>query len=252
MEGLDSDKIAALLGAGYPGRIHVFGELDSTNSWLLENGACGDCCLAEKQTCGRGRRGKQWLSPANGNIYLSLRWCFTHPPELLPLLSLLVGISVCKSLHDSGLRGHGLKWPNDILVGENKLAGILVETSNNMQTVVIGLGLNVYTVGSADEQNTWGSLQQFMAHVPDRNDLIASIVNDLYDLLSNLPNLQYKDFEKGWNQWDLLSGNNVSLVQADKKYSGVVQGVDSLGRILLQQEHGKITAFSSAELSLRW
>ncbi len=105
---LDEASLAAL------GEIHIFPELDSTNRWALQQGQCGDVCLAEQQTAGRGRRGRQWQSPPGVNLYLSLRWCFAQVPAHLPLLSLVTGLAVAEALEDCAIQGHGLKWPNDV------------------------------------------------------------------------------------------------------------------------------------------
>ena len=120
-EPIDCDEIAAsaLLG----GKIHHFKNLDSTNTWLQKNGQCGDVCISDEQTAGRGRRGNQWLSPATGNIYFSIKWCFDSPIQQIEhfsLLGLSVGIAVAEALADIGLQNHGVKWPNDIYWQQKK------------------------------------------------------------------------------------------------------------------------------------
>ncbi|MEZ5448457.1 MAG: biotin--[acetyl-CoA-carboxylase] ligase [Thiolinea sp.] len=117
--------------------------LPSTNSWLLEQSdACGQVCLAEQQTAGRGRRGRVWQSPDSANIYLSLRWCFPQVPPHYGWLGLETGVAVARALADYGLQGHALKWPNDVYHAGRKLGGILLQTANPLQQVVIGIGLN--------------------------------------------------------------------------------------------------------------
>lgn len=253
MKHLDADRIQRQLDLEFAYNIHVYDELPSTNDWALASGQHADCCLAEKQSHGRGRRGRRWVSPNNGNIYLSVCWCFDAVPEFLTSLSLLVGVSVCESLQQQGLQKHGLKWPNDILYQGRKLAGILIETRDQLHTVVIGLGLNVNPVApdSANHKTSWGSLQQFMPKVPDRNALVACLLNGLGDCLSRFQQLQFQDIQSKWQQWDLLQGKTVHLINADKHYQGTVAGIDKQGRILLQQAQG-CRAFSSAEVSLRW
>ena len=111
-----------------------------------ETGSTPTPVLAECQTGGRGRREKSWHSPAGGNIYLSLGWWFRDCQWPLSTLPLIVAIAVCQALARAGLRGHGIKWPNDILVEGKKLAGILVEmqsAGSGPALAVIGVGLNV-------------------------------------------------------------------------------------------------------------
>ena len=171
-------------------QIHLFDCLDSTNTWLKNKGKCGDVCIAEQQTAGRGRRGKQWLSPDAENIYCSIKWCFKKTPEHFSLLSLVVGLSIAKALEKIGLTRHGVKWPNDIFWHGRKMGGILIEgisssSSKHRQQVVIGFGLNINmpeSMGKAIDQ-PWVSLSQAINVTVNRNQLLAfileSIIKDL-------------------------------------------------------------------------
>ncbi len=233
------------------GTIHVFDALDSTNSWLLAQGQCGESCLAESQTAGRGRRGHHWLSPPTGNIYLSVCWCFEKPPRLLALTSLLTGISVCDSLQQLGLQGQGLKWPNDILLGNKKLAGILVESSHQCQKLVIGIGLNVSRNGINIHAEDRCSLDQHLSVVPDRNQLVALLLDNLSQQLHALPCLTFSDFEQRWADWDLTTNKPVTVLQGKYPLTGIARGIDTQGHIKVELDQGQITTFSSAEISLR-
>jgi BirA family biotin operon repressor/biotin-[acetyl-CoA-carboxylase] ligase len=104
-----------------------------------------DVCIAEHQSAGRGRRGREWLAPFGGGICLSLSWTFPEPPPQLGALSLAVGVALLRALGSHGASGVRLKWPNDVLVNERKLGGILCELraeAGGPAYVVIGVGLN--------------------------------------------------------------------------------------------------------------
>ena len=113
------------------GKVQIFDEIDSTNSESLRQIQSGNIenrvVVASSQTAGRGRRGRQWLSPKNAGIYLSLTRRFSMEANALQALSLVTAISVVEALYQLGAQGLQLKWPNDVLFEKKKLAGILLE-----------------------------------------------------------------------------------------------------------------------------
>ncbi|MEE9352133.1 MAG: biotin--[acetyl-CoA-carboxylase] ligase [Thiotrichaceae bacterium] len=251
MDHLDSHLIQEQLSAETQkvlGNIHIFPELDSTNSWLLEHKYCNDVCLAEKQKQGRGRRGNVWSSPDSGNIYLSLSWCFDEIPDHVSLISLLTGISLCEALNSIGLKGHGLKWPNDIYIHQQKLAGILVESSGDLRRVVIGIGLNV----QIQDESSWCGLHDVLDDTPDRNTMIAVILNVLVKKLAKINSLSFEDFNQQWLQWDIVLDKAVFVFQNSQQIKGIARGIDETGQILIETDNGEIQSFHSAEISLRW
>ena len=247
-------------------QIYVFNELDSTNGYLLKHNGCGEVCLAETQKQGRGRRGRFWSSPNDGNIYLSMSWCFDVIPEQFPLISLITGISLCEVLDSSGLQGHGIKWPNDILIHQQKIAGILVETSGSLQRVVIGIGLNLYSTNTKQlptkqiptkqslqdvVQLPWCGLEDVMDNVPRRDDVIVGIIDNLSDKLSTLSSLSFSDFIQRWKQWDSVIDRPVTIIDGQKKIKGLAKGIDKNGHILVELKNNMLQSFHSAEVSLR-
>ena len=261
------------------GKITVLESIDSTNTWLLKNGEHGDVCISETQTAGRGRRGNQWVSPAAGNIYFSLCYCFEEVTEHWSLLGLLVGIAVAESLHDVGLRNHGVKWPNDIFCDDKKLGGILLESSDQSGRVIIGIGLNVEMQNSSDEtlvitqailqsrsqatrQTTsqaetqlitqpWTSMRLVLKDkLPSRNTIIGIMMNRLQLRLSAFSNLNIEQFTNDWQIWDILLGKRVIIHQNGSETSGKVTGLDSNGRVGVLHENNEIQYYSSAEIKL--
>jgi len=240
-------------------KIHLFDTVDSTNTWLKQNGACGDICIVEQQTMGRGRRGNRWLSPKAENIYLSLKGCFTTLPAHLSLLSLVVGLSIVKALQKIGLSDHGVKWPNDIYWQGLKMGGILIEsvTSSAKQatglSVVIGIGLNINMPISAGEQidQPWVSLSKILGKRIDRNQLLALLLEQLIDDLQDFERLDLAQFKKQWQQWDILQGQPVRVLHQHEELAGTVQGIDAQGRLGIRLESGQLRYFLSAEVRLK-
>jgi BirA family transcriptional regulator, biotin operon repressor / biotin---[acetyl-CoA-carboxylase] ligase len=152
-EPLAAERIREKLSHGVRERVRsleVAWSVGSTNTELLShpnppNGS-GEALLAEYQTAGRGRRGRAWLAPPGGAICLSLSWTFRDVPAGLGALGLVIGVCALRALRELGVTGAKLKWPNDVLVDERKLGGILIDLraeSGGPACVVIGIGLNV-------------------------------------------------------------------------------------------------------------
>jgi len=254
MNRLDSNIIQQNLNQQY-GKITVFDSIDSTNNWLLEKGDCGDVCLSETQTAGKGRRGNQWVSPDAGNIYFSLCYCFEEITEHWSLLGLLVGIAVAESLHELGLRDHGVKWPNDLFWDEKKLGGILLESQDQTGRVVIGIGLNVEMQNNNDEQSVisqpWTSVQSALKGPSlSRNVIIATMMNRLQARLNAFSNISLESFLIDWQRWDILLGKRVTIHQNGRETSGKVATLDKHGRIGILHENKAIQYYSSAEIKL--
>ena len=204
----------------------VLQQTDSTNSALARLPAGrrhAHALLAETQTAGRGRRQRTWHSPPGGNIYLSLGWRFAALPTALPTLPLVSALCLCRALDRAGLHGHGVKWPNDILVDGAKLAGVLVETQSTGAgpvLAIVGIGLNVRMPGSnADHpaaiiDRPWTDLASQLPEARrsiSRNELAALLLDEL---LSGLTVFEFRGFEAFHEEWlarDLLTGKRLRL-----------------------------------------
>jgi BirA family biotin operon repressor/biotin-[acetyl-CoA-carboxylase] ligase len=182
------NKLTAL---GLSPTIEVHNLIDSTNSYLmrkLQTLQPQTVCLAEYQSAGRGRRGRQWHSPFGSHIYLSLYWRLEQGLSAAMGISLVVALAVSKTLEELYQLDVQLKWPNDIYLGGKKLAGILIELEGQSfgpSDCVIGLGLNIAMPEVNDEQITqpWTDVQQHLAQVVDRNELSARLVDNILTLL---------------------------------------------------------------------
>jgi len=240
-------------------------ETDSTNSAVLR--LPGDrqhahAVLAEYQSGGRGRREKSWHSPAGGNIYLSLGWWFRDCQWPLSTLPLIVAIAVCRALARAGLHGHGIKWPNDILVQGKKLAGILVElqsAGNSPALAVIGVGLNVRMPspepGEPDTaiNRPWtdlvSQLQPGQAGI-SRNRLVSFLLDELLEALVAFQRGGFEGFSGAWWELDLLQGRSIQLEHNGKILAGLAHGVDKNGGLLLETPQSGIQVFHSGEVSI--
>ena len=244
---LDSATLLAL------NDIHVFPELDSTNRWALQQGVCGDVCLVEQQSAGRGRRGRQWQSPSGVNVYLSVRWCFTPVPEHLPLLSLVTGLAVAEALEDCAIHGHGLKWPNDVYYDGKKLGGILLEAVGSLEQVVIGIGLNVNMLSEAGAEidQPWTSLQQIAGKPVERNVLVSAVLQRLLKRLRGFSRLDMAQFQTDWQQRDVLLGRQVQALSGTEVLLGLASGINNQGQLIIEFNDGSIKNLSSADVSVR-
>jgi BirA family biotin operon repressor/biotin-[acetyl-CoA-carboxylase] ligase len=239
-------------------RLEIHQVLESSNSYLMQQAMGGSpsgvACFTEYQQAGRGRRGREWLSPYGSNIYLSLLWRFQDGASRLGGLSLAVAVAVMQSLESLGLDSGGLKWPNDIIVKGKKLAGILVDVageSNGPCHAVIGIGINFDMPEKLGEtiSQPWTDLRHCGIKA-SRNEVAGKL---LHELLLTIPKYQadgLERFRSAWQRWDLSAGKTVRISHGDESHYGVARGIDERGLLLLQDETG-IHRYASGEVSLR-
>ncbi|NOY61715.1 MAG: bifunctional biotin--[acetyl-CoA-carboxylase] ligase/biotin operon repressor BirA [Gammaproteobacteria bacterium] len=239
--------------------VEVHDEIDSTNSYLMQraqNGAAsGTVCLAEYQRSGRGRRGRQWISPFGSSIYLSLLWRFPVGPEQLGGLSLAAAVAVTRALHDVGARNIGLKWPNDVICEQRKLAGILLELNgeaSGASNVVIGIGINVNMppTASGEIDQPWTDLTSICSNPVSRNQLTGLLIGHLLETLTTYQQQGLTPFINAWCQADILADQRVELHMHDKTITGTARGIDNDGALLLDCA-GKLQRHQCGEVSLR-
>lgn len=232
--------------------------IPSTNAMAMDavyqNGH-GSLYLAEQQTAGRGRRGRNWASPFASNLYFSLTWQFNNGAAALEGLSLAVGIALVRGLKQLGVDGVQVKWPNDLLWRGKKLAGVLLEMSGDAAGecfVVIGVGLNVRMPETAAEgiDQPWTDLQQALGVAPSRNGLLAALMNQLVPVLEQFSSEGFMPFKEEWQGVNAHRNQQVSLHIGNRQEQGVCRGVDRAGALLLETE-GELQAFHGGEVSVR-
>lgn len=257
---LDANKIASYRLSNIPLEINLFPEVDSTSSYLMRHdNPAMQVCLAESQSAGRGRRGRQWISPFAQNIYCSCGWGFEGGVAALEGLSLVVGLVVTRVLKRHGILGVQLKWPNDILYQAQKLAGILIEMRGDPAgycEVVIGIGINV-AMGAENAQaitQAWIDLRTILAQqglAPiSRNLLVAALIDELVSVLSIYEREGFAGYRSEWESLNAHAGQTVELHNGTLVHSGVCTGVTEMGALILETVHGR-EVFHGGELSLR-
>lgn len=238
--------------------LDIHQSIESTNQWLAELPQAefsGRVCLAECQTAGRGRRGRRWVSPFGQSLYLSIGWQFNCGAAELSGLSLAAGVAVARVLDQEGVPGVGLKWPNDLLWNDRKLAGLLLEVSGEQggpSRVVLGLGLNVSLSHSQVEEidQPWVDLARICEHPPARNLLASRLIDSLLQLFSSFEVQGPESLVESWNRFDVYRGRAVALLLGKERIEGVHRGIDATGALLLETADG-LRTFHGGEVSLR-
>lgn len=248
-------------GCVFPGGVHFFDSIDSTNDWSLEELKRGReppfVCVSDHQSKGRGRRGRHWLSPPGANIYMSLAWHFEMSADRLGILSMALGVAVIKALNKIGINDAWLKWPNDVLINNEKIAGILVETSDvraNSCNAVIGIGLNYRMPENItpDTEMCWTDVAHSSDDIiPDRNSLAAMLLNEAVSmcrLYQQKSTALLSDFK---HELDALKGKQVSVhLETGDQLTGTVLGINEIGELRVLIE-GNERVFNSADVSLK-
>ncbi|MFD2177574.1 bifunctional biotin--[acetyl-CoA-carboxylase] ligase/biotin operon repressor BirA [Veronia pacifica] len=232
--------------------------IDSTNQYLMNRIGeldSGSVCLAEYQQAGRGRRGRQWFSPFGANLYTSMYWRLEAGMAAAMGMSLVVGISVAKTLNRLGADGVKVKWPNDIYWQDKKLAGVLVEMTGQAggaAHLVVGLGLNVSMRDKEGGQldQPWTRLEDACEALPDKNQLAAALINDLISALRQYEQHGLGMFIEQWQALDNYYNRPVKLLIGESVIRGIARGIDAQGAILLETEKG-LVPFVGGEISLR-
>jgi len=240
--------------------IEILLDIDSTNNRLrskaLQGAPCGAVCLAERQYSGRGRRGRGWVSPFASNLYFSLLWRISAGAMALGGLSLVTGIAVVRSLRCFGIEASGLKWPNDILVNNAKLAGILIDIvgeSTGPCAVVIGAGVNVRMpqTAVAGIDQPWTDLHSLTGgDAVSRNRLAACLLDQLLPAIAEFESQGLQPFMEEWRRYDIVQGHPVDLQLPNETISGMACGIDAGGALLVETATGR-RRFTSGEVSVR-
>jgi len=262
LKPLDSERILhALQQAGaVPCAVQVFAEIDSTNAWLLQQCRAGVAlplaCIADSQSAGRGRRGRVWHSPAGSNLYMSLGWGFKNSAAELGAFSLLIGVALVRALKQIGIPQAKLKWPNDVLVENKKLAGILLETQARQDgslAVVIGIGLNVRMAESErvliDQACT--DICELLPVACDRNQLAALLFAECISVCQGFPQNSADLLAEYRRDYDALQQQSVTIRRDDgRQQTALALGIAADGALRVQID-GVEEQLMAADVSLR-
>ena len=258
---LDAAKVRTVLaGSASTLSIEILDSATSSNSLLMQRatqGAPSGTVLAvEWQTAGRGRLGRTWFSALGDSLTFSLLWRFDCGIAGLSGLSLAVGVALIRALRRLGLNGVALKWPNDVLTKDGKLAGILVEAHGEMMgpsAVVIGIGINLRLPPSlpVELNQEMAALAQLAANLPDRNRIFGAILLELERMLQAFSVQGFTPLRDEWEAFHGWQNQRVRLSLPDGKQPiGVVRGVTMDGALRLDID-GEVRIFHSGEISVR-
>jgi len=235
-------------------------EIDSTNNLAKEysknNAQEGLVVIAESQTRGRGRMGRPWHSPPETGIYLSILLKPNLKPNHLSFITLLAGVSAISAINEISHQRASLKWPNDILINDKKVCGLLcemIQEKGNSFSVVIGIGINVNQVSGQfpeDLEKTATSLRIVNGSPINRLTVIRSLLKTL--------DREYRFFlaEGGHSvikKWTLntdLFGKKVSVKRGSVIITGTAMKLDESGRLVLRQDNGHDEVIDSGEVTL--
>ncbi|HBC56711.1 MAG TPA: bifunctional biotin--[acetyl-CoA-carboxylase] synthetase/biotin operon repressor [Gammaproteobacteria bacterium] len=241
------------------GELEVFLKIDSTNSHLMGRTARNvdqiDVCFSEYQSAGRGRRGRQWVSPLASNLYFSIGVHFNSGLTGLDGLSLVVGVAIVRALKKLEVERLQLKWPNDVQYKGKKLSGVLVEMKGEADGpcyCVIGIGVNVNMPSSAHEaiDQPWTDLINGASMRVERNQLAATLLNEIIPALDLFERQGLSPFVDDWHQHDACLGQRIQLVQPHQTVSGIGRGIHADGSLLLEVD-GALSQYRFGEVSVR-
>lgn len=261
IEWLDAGVVQAFLGeAAAEFELEVVDTVESTNTLLLRKAALGaphaSVLVAEYQTQGKGRRGRRWEACLGGTLTFSLLWRFNQGIAQLGGLSLAVGVALIRAMKGLGVADAAVKWPNDVIHHYRKLGGILIELQGEAlgpAAAVIGVGLNLRlgedTKGRIDQAVT--DVRELVGGVPARNELLASLLRNLGDVLREFEQAGFAALREEWEAAHAYHRRGVALfLPSGERETGEVQGVAEDGALLVETGAG-VKRFAAGEISLR-
>lgn len=244
-------------------KVIVLDKTDSTNSEaerLLANGEKTPfAILANMQRNGRGRLGKEWHSPREGNLYLSIAFRPEADLEKLRTFTLFQGVRLCNFLRDqTGIDDIYLKWPNDLVWKGKKMGGMLTEASidfEQVKTLIFGLGLNIngncesYPSGIKSHST---SLVNLCGEKVRLNEVASKIIKTIILTYNDSMSGKFEDeLQNKWASFDFLKGKKVEFSAQGNKFTGKADGIDFDGSLRLKLRNGRMKKITAGEISIK-
>jgi len=261
MSKLDLNAIEACLGES-SWTIKLFDEVGSTNTLLKDmarrGAAAGTVLAADRQTGGRGRLGRTFLSPSGVGVYLSALIRPDCVPGELMHLTCAAAVAMCDAVEEAFGFRPGIKWTNDLVVGNRKLGGILTELvldpgTSRVSAAIIGIGINCgQTAGDFDEsiRDMATSARLVLGREADRNRLIAAMVRALEQMDRELLRSPAAMLER-YKRDCITLGKPVSILRGDQVRHAEALDIDAEGGLIVRYDSGEISAVTSGEVSVR-
>ncbi len=260
-EGITPAEIEAYLTTSWAGRpVKYFREIDSTNDeakrLAAEGAAEGTLVVADSQTKGKGRSGREWSMKPGSAVAMSLLLRPELPPERISMVTLVMGLAaakVCRRLYRLPAM---IKWPNDVVVNGRKLCGILTELGEDSlhhPFVVIGVGINVNETAFPEKiRDVATSLQRELGEKQNRARLIAECIREFEKLYGEF--LKTKDLSLLTDTYEKLlvnRGRTVRVLEPGNEYEGTALGISARGELLVRGEDGTVKNVYAGEVSVR-
>jgi BirA family biotin operon repressor/biotin-[acetyl-CoA-carboxylase] ligase len=239
---------------------YAFDVLASTNASMHTLGRLGDpegtIVLADQQTAGRGQADKVWISPPRCNLYVSILLRPSITPTEAPLISLLAAVALVDTLRQKGAVC-GIKWPNDVLIQQRKVAGILAEMEMHQDTVefvVVGIGINVNMTQEALEKHlgpiaqTATSVQIALGREIPREALLAALMASLEQWYNRLIIHGETVLQEAWEARSVMHGRRITAHTTAATWKGTAEGIDQAGRLRLRRDDGVLVTLASAQV----
>ncbi|MBA6225750.1 bifunctional biotin--[acetyl-CoA-carboxylase] ligase/biotin operon repressor BirA [Colwellia sp. MB02u-18] len=251
--------VAELAEQNTSAKVEVHNLIDSTNSYLMRRlpnqNVIGQVCIAEYQSAGRGRRGRQWISPFGSHIYLSMYWYLEQGMSAAMGLSVVAALAVSDAIKALYQVDVELKWPNDIYFNGVKLAGILIDLEGQAMEpchCVIGIGLNIKMPAKSAVlvDQPWIDLSSAIGVDIDRNMLAASIIAALHRRLKVHSETGINTMVTQWHAQDFYINKPVALITGEKVTRGICRGINGQGALMLEV-NGQVSPVYGGEVSLR-
>jgi BirA family biotin operon repressor/biotin-[acetyl-CoA-carboxylase] ligase len=264
---LDFEKIAKSIPLESVSNLQelvILNSTDSTNSYAMREIQAGNgipeigkfmVYLAEQQTSGKGRRGREWVSPFGQNIYLTMVVNVDTGNVKTEGISLVVGLAVIRALESLGVSGFKIKWPNDLLFDNMKLAGILLEITGDIGGIcqlIIGAGINVHCQPEQMQNvsQPWTDLNSITGTNIDRNLLAGYAITNIIQSISEFERHGLQGFLDEWQKYDAILGEDVELIAGESSRFGKARGISESGALLLETD-GITQEVQGGEISLR-
>ena len=234
-----------------------FESLPSTNieaaRRATEGAPEGLCVVAAEQTSGRGRLGRQWLSPKGAGLYFSVVLRPTIPQSSWPLLTLMAAVAVHDALLESCELQTDIKWPNDIVAGDKKLCGILAETVDTTagSAVVMGIGINLTEHSFPPElQSVATSVQDISGVSVDYELALKTLIKNLARQYGKLQTNSAGSLTKDWcARSSYCKGKRIRVTDGNETFEGVTKGLKTDGGLLVELDNGDQKVIRAADIS---
>lgn len=257
---MTAEEVESLLDTEWAGKpVVYYPETDSTNIRIRhlgdEGAPHGTLAVADRQTAGRGRRGRTWESPGGSCIYMSILLRPDLAPEKAPMLTLVMACGVAEGIMDCADVKVQIKWPNDIIVSGKKLAGILTEMSTQVDYinhVTVGVGINVNVQNFPEEIQTATSLLSETGTQTKRAPVIAAVMKHFEENYKIL--MQTEDMSGLMEKYSSLlvnQGREVLILEKDAEYKAYAEGINQKGELVVRREDGTVENICAGEVSVR-